>query len=544
MKKVVIRAMSLLIVAVLLCLPLAGCGGGQDAEHAGKEVITVSYYTGEFGDDWIKDLAEQWNATNDKYYVKPKGNLNLSNVIVADIKSGTNNDIIIAEDCNFGTIFDGNYLESLNDLLTAIPDGDSIAIGDKIMNKDTWMEMSTKNGVTYMVPYNISPTGLIFDYDRFVANGWLFDKDGKLGGSNGIHPGKDGVEGTYDDGQPQNMDQFKAMCEKIRNSGTEVFLYMGAKNPEYVSSVGYAYLAGYLGEEGFRTFYQHDSKGAEVELYDGRKTVITIENGYETFQMKGVDEMGRFISEYLGNRNYVSDATLNDVALTVDASHTQFLTAGGPAFIVEGNWFENGSRHLIDSMQNYDPDAKAYGEANYRYMLIPASTEGKSVIHSQTGGGVLVAKQENAEKRAAIMDFLTFMLSDNSMGQVAQQTGMLWNYNYDLSDEHMNGMTRFTRNAYDLLQDSQNVTVRSAFIDTASVPIYAYSALGTNYITYNLTTQQATLPAFVSDAGGDVQVFMQNIVDYNTADRWETWLNQARSYGYYSQDRKTLPVQS
>ena len=36
------------------------------------------------------------------------------------------------------------------------------------------------------------------------------------------------------------------------------------------------------------------------------------------------------------------------------------------------------------------------------------------------------------------------------------------------------------------------------------------------------------------ERGGDVQVFMQNIVDYNTADRWETWLNQARSYGYYS----------
>ena len=84
------------------------------------------------------------------------------------------------------------------------------------------------------------------------------------------------MEGTYDDGQPQNMDQFKAMCEKIRNSGTEVFLYMGAKHPEYVSNVAYAYLAQYLGEEGFRTFYQHDSQGAEVELYDGRKTVITI----------------------------------------------------------------------------------------------------------------------------------------------------------------------------------------------------------------------------------------------------------------------------
>ena len=534
MKKKVFRVLSLLMAVALLCLPMVGCGGGKDAAHAGKEEILISYYTGEFGDDWIKNLAEQWNATNDKYYVNAKGNLNLSGVVIADIKSGTKNDIIITEDCNFGTIFDGNYLESLNDLLSATPAGESGTIGDKIMNKDTWMEMATKNGVTYMVPYNISPTGLIFDYERFAQNGWLFDKDGKLGGSNGVHPGKDGVEGTYDDGQPQNMDQFKAMCEKIRNSGTEVFLYMGAKHPEYVSNVAYAYLAQYLGEEGFRAFYQHDSQGAEVELYDGRKTVITIENGYESMLMKGVEKMGQFLSEYLGNRNYVSEATLHDVALTVDASHTQFLTAGGPAFIVEGNWFENGSRQLIESMQNYDPDAKAYGEADYRYMLVPASTEGKSVIHSQTGGSILVVKQENEEKRAAIMDFLSFMLSDSSMGQVAQQTGMLWNYNYKLSQEHMNGMTKFTRNAYDLLQDTQNVTVRSAFIDTASVPVHAYSAMGASYMTYNLSTQQEPLPALISNAGGDVQKFMQEIAAYNTADRWATWLNQAKSYGYYS----------
>jgi ABC-type glycerol-3-phosphate transport system substrate-binding protein len=210
------------------------------------------------------------------------------------------------------------------------------------------------------------------------------------------------------------------------------------------------------------------------------------------------------------------------------------LTAGGPAFIVEGNWFENGSRQLIESMKNYDPDAKEYGEADYRYMLVPASEEGKSVIFSQTGGSILVVKQEDEEKRAAIMDFLSFMLSDSNMGQVARQTGMLWNYNYKISQEHLDGMTKFARNAYDLLQDTQNVIVRSAFIDTASVPIYAYSALGTSYMTYNLSTQQAPLPALISGAGGDVQKFMQEIAAYNTADRWGTWLNQAKSYGYYS----------
>ena len=143
-------------------------------------------------------------------------------------------------------------------------------------------------------------------------------------------------------------------------------------------------------------------------------------------------------------------------------------------------------------------------------------------------------KQENAEKRAAIMSFLSFMLSDNNMGQVAQQTGMLWNYNYKLSEGHLSGMTKFTRNAYNLLQDTQNVIVCSAFIDAASVPIHAYSAMGTSYMTYNLSTQQEPLTALISNAGGNVQKFMQDIAAYNTLDRWGTWLNQAKSYGYYS----------
>ena len=83
MKKKVLRGMSLLLAAMLLCLPLAGCGGGEtDPSSAGKEEITISYYTGEFGDDWIKNLAQQWNAANDKYYVNARGNLNLSGTLI------------------------------------------------------------------------------------------------------------------------------------------------------------------------------------------------------------------------------------------------------------------------------------------------------------------------------------------------------------------------------------------------------------------------------------------------------------------------------
>ncbi len=534
MKKNVIKALSLLLAAVLM-LSLAACAPKGDSANSGKEEIILSYYTGEFGEEWIKELAERWSAANDEYYISVKGNLNLSGTTLADIKSGTKSDIVFSEDCAYSTIFSDEYLVDLSDVLDAKPDGESgKTVGEKIANAEVWMEMASKDGKTYMLPFNISPTGLIFDYDRFLENGWLFDKDGKLGGTNGVHPGKDGVEGTYDDGQPQNMDQFKAMCEKIRNSGTEVFLFMGVKAPDYVNNVAYAYLASYLGEEDFKVFYTHDSSGKEVELLDGTTASFTIEEGYKSFQMKGIDEMARFLSGYLCNLNYTGEASLNDVALTVDASHTQFITSGGPAFIIEGNWFEFGSYELINSLSAYDPEAKEYGTHNYRYMLVPASEEGRSVIHSQTGGGIIVPEKGDEKKTAAIKDFLVFMLSDENMGKVTQSCGMIWNYDYEISQEQYDAMTQFTRNTYEMVHDSANVLVRSGFIDMTSVPIYTYSAMPSyTYITLGLSTQTSVVTALVQDAKGNIQTFLDNIAAYNTPDRWAGWLEQAKSYGYY-----------
>ncbi len=533
LKKIISVILVLSILSAFVVI-LASCNE-EDDSNAGKQEIVLSYYTGEFGEDWIKGLAKKWSDANDKYYISVKGNLNLSSVISADIKSGTQYDIFISEDSNFTSLYRDAKLVDLSGLLNEKPDGESgKTIGEKIADKNTWMSLASYGDAVYAIPYNISPTGLIFDYDRFAENGWLFDKDGKLGGSNGVHPGKDGVEGTYDDGQPQNMAQFKAMCEKIRNSGTEVFLYMGANAADYVNNVAYAFLAQYLGEEDYEIFYRHDSKGKEIELWDGTKTVVTIEDGYKTFQMKGMKEMIQFISEYITNSNYIGDEVLNDVSLTVDASHTKFITSGGPAFIIEGNWFENGSRQLIDGLGRYDPDAKPYGTHNYRYMMVPASEEGKSVMFSQTGGAIVVPKKDDAEKEAAILDFLKFMLSDENMGNVTRDSGMIWNYSYDIPEAARAEMTLFTKNTYEMVHDSENVIIRSAFIDATSTPIYAYSAMGTYTLaTLNLSTQQAYVPALVQNSGGNVQTLLDSIKSYNSAERWSTWLGQAKSYGYY-----------
>lgn len=523
-----------LAMAAGLTLSAVACGGGDESKSSdktstdtkGKTAIKLSYFIGEFGDEWLKEIAADWSKNNDSYYIDVKSNLNLGGTIVADIKSGSSFDMFITEDCSFQQLFSGDYLEDLSGLLSEKPEGKK-TIGEKLVDKDGWLKAAGSGDKVYLLPYNISPCGLIFDYDRFAEKGWLItDKDGT------VSAGKDGIKGTYDDGQPQTMAEFKAMCENIKGDGVDdVFLFMGANHPEYVNNVAYAYLASVIGEEGYKAFYTHDSNGKEIELADGTKTAVTIEDGYKTWLTKGVNDMTEFVQDYLANTKYVSEVTLSDKSLSVDASHTKFIevTDAAPAFIIEGNWFENGSRALIES--NVDYGGKPYGTSDYRYMILPTADGEKSQMFSQTGGSLLVTKQSDENKKAAIKDFVKYMLKDENLGKVTADTGMIWNYNYDISTESKAKMTKFTKNAYDMVQDEANVSVHSFYIDTAATPIYAYSSLGSAGLMLFGELQYSIIPAFTS--AGSAAKLMENITKYNTAERWSGYLAQAKSYGFY-----------
>lgn len=247
--------------------------------------------------------------------------------------------------------------------------------------------------------------------------------------------------------------------------------------------------------------------------------------------MKGVKDMTEFVQDYLSNTRYVSEVTLSDKSLSVDASHTKFIDTSdtAPAFIVEGNWFENGSRSLIESNVAYG--GKAYGTSDYRYMILPTADGEKSQMFSQTGGSLLVTKQSDENKKAAIKDFVKFMLKDENLGKVTADTGMIWNYNYEISAETKAKMTKFTKNAYDMVQDKANVSVHSFYIDTAATPVYAYSSLGSSGLMLFGELQYSIIPAFIG--AGSAAKLMENITKFNTAAKWSGYLTQAKSYGFY-----------
>ncbi len=515
------------LATTMLATGVTACtSGGNSKKYEGREKISVSIFFGEYGIDWLKNIATEWNDTQtDKYYVDVKGDLNMANTVSANIKSGSSYDMFIMEDCGFQSLYKNGYLEDLSDVLQEKPDGTK-TVQEKIVDYSTWQKVASYDGKTYMLPFNTSPVGFIYDHDRFVQNGWLLkDADGTL------TAGKDGKKGTYDDGQPQTEDEFYNMLDKIKSkTRDDVFCYMGATNADYVDNVGYAYLAQYLGEEKYQMFLQHDTNGQEIELTDGTRKVVSIEEGYETFRIKGMEKMADFIND-LTSSDYASEKTRTDRSFTVDASHTAFIEDkdNAPAFLIEGNWWENGSRQLFDSPYI----SKNFGETDYRYMLLPTldgQTSTKSYIFSQTGGAIVVPKKNDEKKTSAIKDFIKFMLKDENMAKVTVDTGMIWNYDYAMTEDQKAQLTPFIKNTYNLVADTENVVVRSRFIDACSSPIYAYSALGAKGLIYGKDGQTILTMAYTT--AGNTNTFLSQIVDRVKAG-WTGYVETAKSYGFY-----------
>ena len=529
-KKLVTMALSAVMAAtVLLTSGCGGTSGGGESKPAGKKAINVSLYFGEFGSDWLKKIASDFNEiTTSDYYVNVTDHKNLSATVAVDIRTGTDQDVFIGHDANYQSLYDGEYLEDLTDLLSEKPDG-GMTVREMITDYDLWEKVAVKNGKTYAIPFDLSPMGLVFDYDRFKENGWLItDADGS------ISAGKDGIKGTYDDGQPTTWEEFDAMLAKISLKTNDIFSYMGSTHPEYVNNIVYAYMAQYMGEDNYRKFIEHDTNGEEVKLDDGTMASFGIDDGYKAVTMDGVKKSFGFLSDYLANSSYVAARTLTDGSFNVNNSHVAFLEEES-VFLVEGNWWENGSKSLIESRVKYG--GKPFGEADYRYMMIPAiegqsSAADQSYVFSQTGGSIVVPKNKDAEKVKAIKEFLVYMLKNENLTRSTLETGLLWNYKYTISDEDKAKMTKFGKNVYEMFNDDEHVTVHSFYLDCASVPYYAYSGVGCQALYTSKNGQINVVQAYV-DAKKDLNTLYTNVVN-NTQTNWAGYIRQVKGFGYYT----------
>lgn len=576
-----------LIVAIVVTLAMScsffACGKVSGTiVDANKTQIYMRVYNGGSGTDWIKNLADKWNATNNKYQVVINGNdkFNAENAI-ADIQSGlssTSNTVYFTVTPGFTSAIESNLLEDMSDVLEMKVDGNEKTIGDKLgctdYFKQNWLRMESKIDGTgcYALPYACSYSGFVYDHEMFLKYNWLYyadesvqaaaqadgistkkegsylivtnDTDYYNVGDKLLRAGKDGKYGTYDDGQPISENEWWDMIERIVLEGKKAFLWTG-QHDEYMEPLFYSALAQIGGlTKDFEALMGRNSNGQKVKLNDGSETVIDYDNGYLADKLQSLTDALEFMEKIICTSDYVNPKSYSSQTTHTDAQNAFLLgylnESANPetAMLAEGTWWENEARPFFTALENEGETDRGYGKRDYRYMLLPdieGQTNKKSCFTTVDVGAMIMAKLSDSEadkaKTKATKEFIAYTLSDENLRYFTKLTGINRAYKYSLSSEDRKEMTRFACTSYDIFHDTENIDiVCSGLID---MPIYKASGYyGMDWLNMHRTAPYMYLvDALRETDGGGAKGMISRLNNRCSPETWATYVSDARKLG-------------
>lgn len=460
------RLMVLLLVPVLALSTLAvSCKNNT----VNQDMILFSVFNGGFGTDWATHAAEEFNKTEEKYKVQIVPNDDEWYAIEAGFESGTAEYDIYLNSIDFIEANSRGWLEDLTDVYNSRPDGeDSDTVYEKVKDRDKdYVDTVHKyEGKYYTIPFQDGFMGFIYDHDIFLQNGFLIGRNGTpiTSSDQSLSLGRDGKEGTFDDGHPSNIAEYELMINKIQQTGMAVYLWTGLLS-YYVTPLYSAIYAEYDGVDNYEKSFSLTGDYTNPET--GEQLSFTTETGYLTFKMQGRYEALNFMDKYMADSLYYhTDSAKNTTNSDVHRAYIYGNAYGGSyqpaAFLFEGTWWENEARANFNSLANRGKTDYAYGVRDYRYMMLPLMDE-----HQEENGYVLpvfdsmslfVKKQTDTEKSNAIKRFLTYLHTDEEMRYYTSTTGGVKPFDYTLTVDDYNSMSKFAKTSYEIYNsDSVNV---------------------------------------------------------------------------------------
>lgn len=485
------KLLGVLLSAVLLCTGAVGFAAcGQKKDPGGvildptKEVINISLFSAGFGTQWLTDLLNDYNATltGNYQFNRIAENTNSIDTITDQLNAGIRSaDIYFNDTSDFQRLMRSEgILLDLSSVWEAKPDGTDVTVRDKILDSDTYEKAYSYNGKIYGIPFSQGMSGIIYDHDLFEdAN--LLKKDAST--ANGLAKGTDGIEGTFDDGLPETMEEFIELCDTIKSRNYWPFLYTDTVGGGITTPVLEIIVGMYEGMESYTATITYD--GTYTSPSTGEQTVITPAEGYKAYglgegRMLAVD----FLNDVLLNEEYY-DTSIQGINHTASEEYFLYSHSAGRtrvAMTLNGCWWENEARDAFATDARRNGAKWGYGMRDFRFMPIPAiegqdeSMNGKYVFSTNADGSVFALRSDDEEKNRAILDFLTYFASDEGLSYFARETGSMPAYKFGLSEEDYESMTPFSQNQYDILMNENTVILRPNLIEQLT-PI--------NYLTAN-----------------------------------------------------------
>lgn len=468
------------ILSVLICATafsgLAGCGKEQleGAIYDDPNIpnIYYYYYDGDGEKTWLFDAAVEFNKTISDYEIMPYGTLN-EEYSLNLVANGGDASILTMTHPDINSLINAKDIVDLSSILQKDVDGKGVKLQDKFQNlteiKAQYSNVNNKG--MYGVPLSYSPQHLIYDHDLFVANGWLiYQKDGNgtpvRDGSGKIvlSVGRDGVAGTYDDGQPVNIQEWEEMMGRISNANnTKGFIYT-TKYPFYIEPLVTSLIAQYGGlEECIDIFSGYGS----YTNASGNEVQVAIENGYEMYNAPSILKAMEFMKKYLVSEQYVHERCWDTTGLSHSEAMKVFVTGfqeevQQAAFLVEGSGFELSVKEYLNQIESLGNDGYGYGDREFRFMLLPQlGNDTKAYLHAQSLSTVVVSADTNQRRVEIAKDFVAYTLQDKYLQQYTLNTGDVRPLEYTLTSGQQAQLTPFQRSSIAMQQDTENVKVIS-----------------------------------------------------------------------------------
>lgn len=502
---------------------LAGCSGskgGNSGNSAGieldptKETINVSLFSAGFGTQWLTDMLNDYNKTltGNYQFNRIAENTDSINTITDQISAGIcKADIYFNDTSDFQKLIRMDKLLDLTTVWDAQVDGDTRTVRSKIPDSDIFEQAYSYQDKVYGLPFSQGVSGIIYDHDFFVDSKFL-KEDATT--ANGLTVGIDGKEGTYDDGLPTTMAEFKELCDLIRSRGFWPFLYTDTVGGGITTPVLEIVAGMYEGIESYETTVVYE--GTYTSPSTGAVTEITPAEGYKVFELgEGRYKALDFMEEFLLNTNYF-DSSLEGINHTASEERFIYSHSKGQtrvAMTLNGCWWENEAKSAFETDAKRNGAKWGYGKRDFRFMPIPAiegqseTMNGKAVFSTNADGSVFALKSSNEEKNQAIIDFLKYFTSDKGLAYFASETGTMPAYRFDMGDA-VNNLTPFGRNFYEIMM-SDNVEILRPNLLEQLTPIC--------YLTTNAPTRwSVTISGFEYELAYEA-IVRTSMNDYETA---------------------------
>jgi ABC-type glycerol-3-phosphate transport system substrate-binding protein len=542
-KKIAVLLMTVTIV--FCCLFTAACKPREQVDEPipsipldpEKTQIYFQVFNGGYGYRWAVNAALAYNETDDKFQIIVSANKDEYYVIKAGFEAGTQDIDIFLNSADYPEAAAKGWFEDLTDVYDSHPDGaDKPALKDKIPAKDRDFLDSVfkKEGKYYGIPFCEGINGFVYDHDVFLNNCLLIGENGQLITSPAakLSAGRDGVEGTFDDGHPRNIQEYELMLNAIIGANMSPYLWTNQFN-YYLNPLYDELHAEYDGPDAFNL--QYTFQGTYTKPSTGTQTVIDKEHGYLAFAQEGKLEALKFIQNYLGKTVYYHDACARSTSHT-DAQQIFVYSAASPgaggnkqaAFLYEGNWWENEARAKFNSLAQQGRSDYAYGKRDYRFMMLPkinAYEADKGYCVSTMDMMNIFAKKQTdsekataAERAAAIVRFLSFLMSDEQLRASTVEAGFFRPFAYSLTPSDKEAMSKFALNCFDLY-NAGNVTLLREPLQ--------YQSSETSYIAYG---KGASKWSKNSSFARPIDSLMQNKNNGVAPSDAQTYYNEIQTY--------------